>query len=492
MKHASNLLLPLACLLLASCSRDKSEWDKVELLPVQLTENGDWSMINAKGEVVYRDEFDDVPTLCYNDVFSVRETEGYTVYTMGKTSPQVLGNCEKLDAAGYMEDGVIPVTFPGRRISLIAANGEKICNLGPFGGKEVAACLPGFSDGLLVVKTEEDKFGYADTKGELAIEALYDGAMPFAEGKAVVMRDNKVLVIDKKGETVFRLRPNFEPESQGFKDGYLLASDDERFALVDATGEMTKLPAEIDNVEDYNGRYVVYTAGDRMGVCTTAGESVLKPRYLSIELVDGDRFLVSSDKDQPMMLLDAKGATVMKFNYTMVMSVGRFGFYGGDGRTMTLLGKDGKPKMKQDFSHFCTERSFDEAIYSDYINPDKREQSAQDLVESSAERYGSQTAMNGTYLPNLPRYAGEAESDLDFSYLVSQPLDAAWVASLDGSTLRILRNTIYAIHGRKFASADLRAFFNGFSWYEPLYEELPADWLTPTEKNNVILIKRYE
>ncbi len=66
------------------------------------------------------------------------------------------------------------------------------------------------------------------------------------------------------------------------------------------------------------------------------------------------------------------------------------------------------------------------------------------------------------------------------------------VAGLGKQELRILRNTIYARHGRKFKSADLRNYFSGFSWYEPRYDEVSESSLSSVEKHNIALIKRYE
>lgn len=66
------------------------------------------------------------------------------------------------------------------------------------------------------------------------------------------------------------------------------------------------------------------------------------------------------------------------------------------------------------------------------------------------------------------------------------------VAGLSSAELRILRNTIYARHGRKFKSADLRNYFSGFSWYTPRYDEISESSLSETERHNIMLIKKYE
>lgn len=58
--------------------------------------------------------------------------------------------------------------------------------------------------------------------------------------------------------------------------------------------------------------------------------------------------------------------------------------------------------------------------------------------------------------------------------------------------LRILRNTIYARHGRKFRDAKLREYFSQFSWYHPVKTEVSPGELTAIEQHNIMLIQSFE
>lgn len=55
--------------------------------------------------------------------------------------------------------------------------------------------------------------------------------------------------------------------------------------------------------------------------------------------------------------------------------------------------------------------------------------------------------------------------------------------------LRIMRNEIFARHGRKFKNAELRNYFMNQTWYSPQFDEVS---LTETEKRNVEFLKNYE
>lgn len=66
------------------------------------------------------------------------------------------------------------------------------------------------------------------------------------------------------------------------------------------------------------------------------------------------------------------------------------------------------------------------------------------------------------------------------------------VAGLSKAQIRILRNTIYARHGRKFKSADLRDYFSGFSWYHGVHDEISPNSLSDIERHNIVLLQKYE
>lgn len=61
------------------------------------------------------------------------------------------------------------------------------------------------------------------------------------------------------------------------------------------------------------------------------------------------------------------------------------------------------------------------------------------------------------------------------------------------SELRIMRNEIYARHGRIFQSPDLINYFSSQSWYTPLYTDKEVQYmLTQIEKNNITTIQQAE
>ncbi|MDZ8028469.1 MAG: YARHG domain-containing protein [Nostoc sp. DedQUE11] len=68
---------------------------------------------------------------------------------------------------------------------------------------------------------------------------------------------------------------------------------------------------------------------------------------------------------------------------------------------------------------------------------------------------------------------------------------------LDGKSgfeLDIMRNSIFASHGRRFDTPELQDYFNNQPWYRPIYspKEFPLKLLTRLEQQNVDYISKYQ
>lgn len=62
----------------------------------------------------------------------------------------------------------------------------------------------------------------------------------------------------------------------------------------------------------------------------------------------------------------------------------------------------------------------------------------------------------------------------------------------DSGQIRVLRNSIYARHGRYFKDSRLSNYFYTQSWYNPYRKEVPQSELNKYEKANIIFLKKYE
>ena len=83
-----------------------------------------------------------------------------------------------------------------------------------------------------------------------------------------------------------------------------------------------------------------------------------------------------------------------------------------------------------------------------------------------------------------------AYNGLKFSKLDSK-LTEEDLKELDKAQLRIMRNAVYARHGRTFKSVDLQSLWECYTWYKknPNYSD---SLLTDIDKYNIELIQKYE
>lgn len=70
-------------------------------------------------------------------------------------------------------------------------------------------------------------------------------------------------------------------------------------------------------------------------------------------------------------------------------------------------------------------------------------------------------------------------------------LTTAIVENMYKRDLEVIRNTIYARHGYSFQNRQMRYLFDRVDWYIPVSTDVTAQ-LTPLEKKNIELLKRYE
>lgn len=83
-----------------------------------------------------------------------------------------------------------------------------------------------------------------------------------------------------------------------------------------------------------------------------------------------------------------------------------------------------------------------------------------------------------------------AYDGLKFSALGSK-LSSADLEKLSKAQLRLMRNAVYARHGRTFKSTDLQSLWECYAWYKknPAYSD---ELLTDIDKYNIRLIKMFE
>lgn len=80
----------------------------------------------------------------------------------------------------------------------------------------------------------------------------------------------------------------------------------------------------------------------------------------------------------------------------------------------------------------------------------------------------------------------------EFDYLSTRYISYDDIKDYDRGQIRVLKNSIYARHGRIFKDAELRDYFNSQSWYRGTRKEIPAGEFNKYENANIAFLLKYE
>jgi eukaryotic-like serine/threonine-protein kinase len=93
--------------------------------------------------------------------------------------------------------------------------------------------------------------------------------------------------------------------------------------------------------------------------------------------------------------------------------------------------------------------------------------------------------------PGTSTPPADARARAESKILNNELLDKNDLAGINDTDLRLLRNSVYARHGRIFDAPDLQRYFSTRSWYRPRSDYADAD-LTANDRANAALIKSAE
>lgn len=80
----------------------------------------------------------------------------------------------------------------------------------------------------------------------------------------------------------------------------------------------------------------------------------------------------------------------------------------------------------------------------------------------------------------------------EYDYLSQRYISYEDIMNYDKGQIRVLRNSIYARHGRIFKDKNLRNYFNAQDWYRGYRKEIPQRELNKYERANIDFLQKYE
>ena len=80
----------------------------------------------------------------------------------------------------------------------------------------------------------------------------------------------------------------------------------------------------------------------------------------------------------------------------------------------------------------------------------------------------------------------------EYDYLSTRYINYDDIREYDRGQIRVLKNSIYARHGRIFKDPALREYFEQQSWYQGTRKEIPAKEFNKYENANIAFLLKYE
>lgn len=187
--------------------------------------------------------------------------------------------------------------------------------------------VSGFSNDIAAAK-KDDLFGYIDKKGHWVIEPRFTRATDFnAAGTALVVIDNRLALIDRKGAVIQTLPFGASLDSEGFVKGQALASVQAQVspALWNAqTGKSLALPDDVMALQEPQSGLVPAQKRDTAdsgywGYLNDNGEWAVDPMVLKTRnepVLNGEVIAVKDKTD--WTFLDKQGVALSKEKYKAV------------------------------------------------------------------------------------------------------------------------------------------------------------------------------
>jgi hypothetical protein len=245
--------------LLFSCSNQQD----FALIPVQQADK--WGYINPKGLFVVNPQFEDADFF-YDGLARVENSEGKTGY-INKSGKFEIAAIYKYGTA-FCEGFAFVVSDGGPPTCIDKKGNVK------FVLKEAERVFA-FSEGLALFINSDDKYGFVDKNGNVAINPQFEEAIPFFEGFAAVKQNKKWGFIGKDGKLL--INPQFE-RVLNFKEGKAAFYDGKKWGFIDTKGAYVINP-QYSDVFSFSEGLARVEQGDKYGFINTKGEFEINPQF---------------------------------------------------------------------------------------------------------------------------------------------------------------------------------------------------------------------
>lgn len=372
--------------LVTSCSKSKNNGlNKYEYVAVQLEKGDSWSIIDAKGKVVVDGEYDasyEVSGIV-DGAFWVKGGDGYQLF---KTKdPKKPVNDMVYKKATMFVGGRAAISNPGEQIRIIDTNGKEVKVM----PDNIAQVYRYGESGYAKFKDAKGLYGLIDRSGNVKLQAVYSVLEDYNEGIWIAKKDeakkdeHKCDIINSDGKTQGVFDGDKYKFLGTFGEGLAAVKNNDtgKLEFINKKGEVEltlKKGYLMGSSQPYfiDGYAVVINEDHKSGVIDKKGETIIRPKYDSMENLGGGMFAAS--KKGEWGVIDKKDNTVVDFDYDMIFPL-QLGdnIIALEGDVWVFIRLDGEKKIREEY-HRISFPACDE--YVNYVNINAVAQNVTDLI----------------------------------------------------------------------------------------------------------------
>lgn len=171
-----------------------------------------------------------------------------------------------------------------------------------------ATCHP-FKDGLALVRTSKNRYGFIDESGAARIPPRYLEARSFSEGLAAVKTRRGWGFIDPTGQPSI---PERYHEVRDFSGGLAAARRGQRWGFIDTQGRW-RIPRRFIDARSFSEKRAAVKRRWRYGYVDPQGKLVIKPRFRKAsDFSEGLAFVEERLEDSAGYFIDTQGKVVYR------------------------------------------------------------------------------------------------------------------------------------------------------------------------------------
>lgn len=358
--------------------------DLVSHVPFQNSKDGRWGLIDFEGNVLIDEEFQNRPSVVMDGMFHVKNEKGlYEIYTADKKFKKI-GN-EYL-SVGDFHSGLAPVVEKGEHVKYINKSGEIVFELKEYKGEIITGATE-FHNGKAIFRIASGNYGYINTSGKVILPPIYEDASLFRGEFAGVMKDDDKILINERGESVFKIDKKMRildlPTSEGLFP--YSVEDKDGCGYMNLKGDkVIKESSKFYNVSNFANGYAIFVnANGEYGLIDKKGDIIIRAKYQ--KLIQCEDLLIYNDNGE-CGLLTYDGNIILKAYYDEILPfVGNNDFtYALDNKEWILIDKKGEEVNRNTYCSISF-YTYEDAWYeSDYVDLNSEAEKITSLIKNES------------------------------------------------------------------------------------------------------------